>query len=313
MTTDLSNNLVFVTGYQGFLGSRLVDLLTANGANVIGLKFHGYPNEIDHDSSIDQEKFYLRRIDEDLSDLLEGPAHRGYKKTCYHFAGLASPLDCQRHPEEAYKSNVLLTQTVIEFCHSSHIDKLIYPSTGYVYGNQLKSSATENESLKADTVYTSTKLTAESLIQSYATEHELSYLIGRISNVYGNGISTETVTGKIIGCLNNDRPVVMNSLRPTRDFIYVDDVIRAFLSFLLLSPREAGIYNIGTGIPTSIKELAESACEVASVPVSTISSINGDETSDTWLVLDSSKLQNVSDWKPRISLEEGLAKVIKRP
>jgi nucleoside-diphosphate-sugar epimerase len=310
---DFSNQLVFVTGFDGFLGSCLVSVLLEKGVTVIGLSrnFNG-KKEQTYDFS-EHDRFYIKLIDEDIRDLLNDRKLEDLKTACFHFAGNASAIECQNNPEMAYESNVLLTLGVLEYCKSIGINRFIYPSTGYVYGNQLINLADENSPLISHNIYTSTKIAAEALIESYANSYKMSCTIGRISNVFGGEISTETVSGSILNSILIKEKIVLNTVKPVRDFIFIEDVIEAFLAFLVESENSVcNYYNISTGVATSIKKLAEIACKLESLPKSNIISKNLDRYSNTRLVLSNEKIKKTIGWAPKFSIEEGLRIILNK-
>ena len=311
MKFDLSNKLVFVTGFDGFLGFRLVGFLLEKGATVIGLRFNIPGNEERTRKLSANESFYLKSFGENLDDILADSRFKNYQTECFHFAGIASAVECQNNPNSAYKGNVLLTLDVLEYCRLIGVNKFIFPSTGYVYGNRLDEPAGEMNRLISTNVYTSTKIAAEALIESYSNYYDMDCTVGRISNIFGRESSTETVSGKIINCINKKKKVVLNTLKPVRDFIYIDDVINAFLTISTDNKENmCSYYNISTGSPTSINNLAETACRMASLPLSYVVSKKIRQYSDTCLVLDNSKIKKATDWKPEYTLEAGLSEVL---
>ena len=201
MNHKLENYIVFVTGIRGFLGLNLINALLKQGAEVIGLSL-GHINENDIPNNIiKNEKFHFCK-NEKIKNLLNKYNNLDNLQSAFcHFAGISNANYCQNHPFEAYSSNVRLTIRVLEFCKEYGVSKFIYPSTGYVYGNELDMPASEDNQLVSDNIYTASKISAELLIQSYSKKYELVSVVCRISNVFGDGISSQTVTGKIIDCV----------------------------------------------------------------------------------------------------------------
>jgi nucleoside-diphosphate-sugar epimerase len=315
MNCDLSDRVVLVTGYDGFLGSELVNGLLDRGATVIGLQLkvsgRGSSRESRRRDFSYCDRFHVHSLDTGIGGLLGDAKFRDLNSACFHFAGNPSAGKCQDNPTLAYESNVLLTFDVIDFCRAAGVRKFVFPSTGYVYGNHLKRPAEETDRLLSCNVYTSTKIAAESLIEGYANYYDMDCTIGRISNVYGSGSQPETVTGKIIGCAVGKERIELDSTGPVRDFIHTKDVVGAFLAILRTdnTPRCA-YYNISTGVATSIRELAETACRVASLPLEYVVSRGVKQFSDTWLVLDNRKIRGATGWEPEFSVETGLREIL---
>lgn len=311
MNIDFSNYLFFVTGFNGFLGSHLVDVLLKKKATVVGLHLRSMNRNSREKDLRMHENFHIKRVDESTEALFTEKGQDREKVVCFHFAGNASALECQKNPKLAYDSNVQLTLRVLEYCRSIGVCRFIYPSTGYVYGNQLTEPAYESNRLISTNIYTSTKIAAEALIESYAHYYSFDCMIGRVSNVYGKESSYETVSGCIIKSVINGDPIVLNTLKPVRDFIFIDDVIDGFLTILKKEKkRTCSYFNISTGTATSIQKLAETACKIASLPKKNIVTKKLDQFSNTELVLSCEKLKNAFNWEPMFSIEDGLSRIL---
>jgi len=310
MNDKLENYIVFVTGIRGFLGLNLINALLKQGAEVIGLSL-GYINENDIPNNIiKNEKFHFCKNEKNIKNLLNKYNLNNFQSAFCHFAGISNANYCQNHPFEAYSSNVRLTIRVLEFCKEYGVSKFIYPSTGYVYGNELDMPASENNQLVSDNIYTASKISAESLIQSYSKKYELVSVVCRISNVFGDGISSQTVTGKIIDCVKKNDKIRLRTLKPIRDFIYIDDVINSFL-LLIISENKINYncYNLSTGRPISIKDLATIACEVFSISKDNIIIDKTRNYPDSYLVLDNEKFKKTFNWIPMFDLKSGMLKI----
>lgn len=311
MTIDFSSALILVTGYSGFLGSHLIDVLLEKGAEVVGLQLRPEKKERGPGTIDRHPDFFYQRAGESPGDIFTEKCSGKKITACFHFAGNASAAGCQQNPRLAYEDNVLLTLQVLDYCRLAGIKKFIYPSTGYVYGNCLEKPAIETNRLISTNIYTATKIAAETLIESYGHCHGFDCRIGRVSNVYGKESSYETVTGNIIMSALKRNSIVLNTLKPVRDFIFIDDVIGGFLAFLENEKNQGcTYYNISTGIATSIQTLAETACELANLSKDIIVTKNREQFSDTKLVLDSTKLRSELNWEPRFTIKEGLSKIL---
>jgi len=311
MSFDLSNYLAFVSGFNGFLGSSVVNALLINGVTVVGLKLKASEEINSTHKFYRHAKFMVKAIDEDFDWILNDETLNQNLRVCFHFAGEPSGEKCQKHPEEAYHNNVILTLKILEFCRSKGINKFIYPSTGYVYGDNLDKPGKEENQRFSSNIYTATKIAAESLIESYSYYYNMDCIIARLSNVYGKNSTEETIAGKIIKSVLKQEKIIINSIKPIRDFIYINDVIDGFLILFEKEKNSTCAYfNISTGIATSIKELAETACKLVGLPSNFIISRNIEQYSDTKLVLSRDKMKAVFNWDPKFSIEEGLSEII---
>ncbi len=311
MNVDFSDSLILVSGFTGFLGSNLTAALLEKGANVVGLQLRPGDKTDRPEAFARYANFHYKIADQNLEMFLARREWNAKHKAFFHFAGNASAADCQENPRAAYESNVQLTLQALECCRSTGVKAFIYPSTGYVYGNHLKNPATENNRLISTNIYTATKIAAEALIESYAHYHGFNCIIGRISNVYGSESSFETVTGNIIKSALLSDPIVLNTLKPVRDFIFIDDVINGFLAFIdRRDKKSCSYYNISTGKATSIRELAEAACDVFCLPKNNVITRNIEQYADTRLVLNCEKLKKEFGWQPAHSIKSGLQKIL---
>ena len=311
---NLDQYKIVVTGAAGFLGNRLVHALLKNGSFVIGIDFHNpSAKAVKYFKNYEQFRFIcgdvFKKSDEAIN-LLKSDKRR--KDAIFHLAGLANVKECEENPSQAFKSNVDLTYHVLEFCRLNGIKKFLFPSTGLVYGDHLKHPATEEDPTHPKNLYVSTKVSAEALIQGYAESYGLTCMIARLGNVYGPGGNLDSVIGTLLSQVENGQDISARDLVPVRDFIYIDDVVEGLLH-LLISNDEPGssIVNLSTGVGTSIQKLAETVCQIAYIPTDEIQSQNVSKDSESFLVLNNDLLIEMTEWKPKYSLVEGLSILLK--
>ena len=145
------------------------------------------------------------------------------------------------------------------------------------------------------------------LIKSLFEEYTLQNngIVVRLSNVYGPGMSKANVISDILNQLLSNGPVIVNSLNPIRDYIFIDDVIKA-LNKLSIG-KTKGVYNIGSGKGTSVRQLITLCLRLIG---SEKKIFERNKTSYSYNVLDISKAKKILKWEPRVSLLEGLSKMI---
>jgi len=157
--------------------------------------------------------------------------------TIYHLAAQTSVQKSFEDPEQDLKDNVLTTLNVLKHC-----DKIIFTSSAVVYGDKL--NACETDPTNPQSPYAISKLTAE----QYIINSGIPYVILRLGNIYGRNDNKGVIKalkegGNIHGDGNN-----------TRDYVYIDDVVNALVA---AKDWENGTYNIGTGITTSVNQIAD--------------------------------------------------------
>ena len=312
-TGNLSEYKILVTGASGFLGRQLVKTLLANRASVVGIDCNPLPESYDRAIKNKSFRFVLGnfrdKADEALSQFISFKKKKG---AVFHMAGMAHTGECRKNPIRAFESNVSLTVQVLDFCEKNNIKRFVFPSTGLVYSNQLGRPANEEDVPIAQNIYSAAKLSAELMIQGYANSFELNCIIARLSNVYDSGVHSDTVVGTILKQLKQGEKIIVHNLAPVRDFIYIDDVIEGLIRlFISLDKPGCHIVNLSTGIGSSIQELAETACRIASISVNIAQSKNEQTSLKSMLVLNNSLLIKITGWRPKYTLSEGLRLILK--
>ncbi len=134
----------------------------------------------------------------------------------------------------------------------NHCQKLVYISSAAVFGNQYKYPVSEDEKANPMDGYGKFKFSCE----SYIKNNLQNYLIVRPSNVYGAGMNSETVIGDYLSQYQQGKKTInLKKAYPIRDFIFIEDFVDGLLKLVLKNFE--GVYNISSGTPTSIKDLAD--------------------------------------------------------
>jgi UDP-glucose 4-epimerase len=261
---------LIVTGGNGFIGRHLVKkLLGTNHCSIILIANRSNADRGLHESL--PLKFYTADIRdrETISQIFRDER----VDTCIHLAAKISVADSIQNPDETMDTNVKGTLNVLEACYESQVSNFVFASSAAVYGDVKELPISENQTLRPLSPYGSSKMLAEQSVALYQKQNKIKNTISlRIFNVYGEGQATEAdVISKFAKKLMSGQvPVIHGNGMQTRDFISVADVTDAFLlSIRAMEESESNIsnnnsktplpfvYNIGTGTPTSIKELAK--------------------------------------------------------
>jgi len=300
---DLSHVTAVVTGAAGFLGAALTGRLAAASARVIGIDVS------EGAASCAGEGIRLDVLDADalcaaFVGLLGDDAPSA---VVIHLMGRGHVGACRDDPRAAVALNVLGTTNVLEACREAGVRRIVFPSSALVYRLPARSPIGEDAPVEPRSVYAATKLACEALLQAYAIERGLSCTVARLGNVYGHGAARDSVASIILRQAAGGGPVVVESLAPVRDFIYRDDVVSGLMA--LVARTEASgfrLVNLSSGIPTSIRELAETACTLAGLQTKpTERSSNPDAARDR-VVLSVKRITEFAGWTPSFSLEAGL-------
>ena len=296
---------VLVTGGAGFIGSHIVDKLIEEGHDVVIVDNLSSGNEMNINKNA---KFYRLDIEDPKLESIYQEEQLDY--ITHHAAQKDVRLSVDDPIFDA-KVNILGTINILQNCVKYKVKKVIFASTGgAIYGEQDFFPATEEHPQRPISPYGITKLVAEHYLFYYKTIHGLDYASLRYSNVYGPRQDPYGEAGVVAifvqNMLNGQEPVINGDGEQTRDFVYIEDVVRANIAALSDDIQET-VFNIGTGIEISInqifdhlKQLINPALQKKYGP-----SKQGEQMRS---VIDYSKAEKVLGWKPHVPLPEGLKK-----
>jgi nucleoside-diphosphate-sugar epimerase len=275
---------ILVTGASGFVGRRLVEALRRRGETVVT------------HSSRDGDLARMRPQARDVRHV-------------YHLAAKTYVPDSWIRPQEFYEVNVLGTVNVLEYCRENGASLTLVSS--YVYGRPERLPIPEDHPLRAFNPYGHSKLLAEQTAQFYRENYGARVTIVRPFNLYGPGQPDQFLIPTLIRQALSPAPdaIAVADLRPKRDYIYVDDLVD--LLILAGAESEPGVYNAGTGVSTSVQEVAECIVALAGAnkPVVSRQEERPNEVLDT--VADITRARTHLGWQPTVGLREGLARIIR--
>lgn len=291
-----------VTGGAGFIGSYLAKEITKQGHTpiIIDNLFRGKLENLDPIKDYEFYKIDIRdyqKLEDTLKDV-DG---------IFHEAALTDVQESFTKQDEYVDVNVKGTENIFKIAKEFDI-KVVYASSSSVYGNPEKIPITEDSKRKPINPYGNTKLEDEFLAEKY-TKEGVSIIGLRYFNVYGKGQtgSYAGVITKFINQLKEKRsPIIFGSGIQVRDFIFVEDIARANIS-AMKSPAKAGFFNIGTGITTSIKQLAEQMITLSGLELKPQHEkpLEGDVYSSQ---ADTRLSKTVLGWEYTVQLSDGLKK-----
>lgn len=294
-----------VTGGIGFVGSHLVKHLVSKGHNVavIDNQTNGRMSNLEEI----KEKLSIIKLDildfDDLKNSLQN------MDGIFHQAALTSVSESYKKTSEYENVNIKGTENIFKIGKEFGI-KVVYASSASVYGDTDKIPTQEDCTRKPINPYGITKLEAEYLAEKYYKLN--SKIVGlRYFNVYGVG-QTSSYAGvitKFLENLSNDKsPVVFGDGSQFRDFIFVKDVAEANLT-AMNSTITQGFFNVGTGIPTTIKDLAYLMIKIFKKDIEPIFD-KLPEGDVKFSLADNTLAQKMFGWKYVTSMEEGLRTLV---
>jgi len=308
---SLDGKKVVVIGGAGFIGSHVVEELLDENVEKITV----YDNLTR--GGKDNLEFALRNprvelFEGDIThiDVLDAALHGA--DYVFHLAALWL-LHCYEYPRAAFQVNIEGTFNVLDACVRNGVKKLIYSSSASVYGDALNTPMTEDHPYNNRTFYGATKIAGEHMCRAYNERYGLSYVGLRYMNVYGvrqdyHGAYT-AVMMKMLDQIDQGRPlVVYGDGSQTYDFICVSDVARANIC-ALKAPASDSFYNVGRGIGTSIKEMAELLLEITGADVG-IQFEPAGQTFVTQRIGSTKRAEEELEFEAKIELADGLQRLI---
>lgn len=295
---------IFITGIGGFVGSHLARSLVASGHEVGGLLL---PDESTKSLTPVLQELRLFRGNILQNEQLKTVFANFQPEMLFHLAALApvspSLVDPQSYHRVNYEGTVRVAESAQEL---ESLQLFVFPSSSEVYGVQsVQSSFREDKPLQPTNPYSTSKLAAENYLQKLEHSDGFHAAILRFCNTYGRKFDSYVVEYFIMQVLAG-KPLMVKTPNAFRDFLYIDDHVAAYNA--LLETRKPGIYNIGTGKPISIQQLAEKIVyllDSSSEIVTNRIPGNVGRPSD-YLSLDSTKARNVLGWIAKIPLDEGI-------
>ena len=298
-TASAVHGPVFVTGGSGFIGSRLVDRLLADGVPVRCLQLTGDPGSIAAGAEV---------LAGDLSDLDSVEAASAGARLVFHLGGMASAAAAQKDPYGAFRANTLGTQNVMEAARRGGSNRVIMLSTALVYGAPANLPIAEEHPFAPASVYAATKLAGDTLALAYHRNVGLPVNVLRAFNVYGPGQRARAIIPTIVEQAVRGADVRVQDLRPKRDFVYVDDIVDALLA-AAVSPAVGEQLILSSGRAVSVAALVRAAVSIASGSSRAEAQEEDGETGDC-LFGSSERAWNVLGWKPRVDLTAGLERTV---
>jgi NAD dependent epimerase/dehydratase len=259
----------------------------------------------------------LESVDVHLGDIRDVASVRELVEgadVVYHLAALIAIPYSYRSPRSYVETNVLGTLNVLEAARQLATPRVVHTSTSEVYGTARSVPISEDHPLQGQSPYSASKIGADKIAESYQLSFGVPVATLRPFNTYGPRQSSRAVIPTILAQLAAGQSEIhLGDVRPTRDFTFVEDTVRAFTA-VADAPLEAVVgrtFNAGTGVEISIGDLVAMIARAAGREVAVVEDAerlrpSGSEVMR--LVCDSSRLIEATGWKPTMSLADGLAR-----
>jgi UDP-glucose 4-epimerase len=292
-----------VTGGAGFIGSHVVEALLSRGDEV---------TVVDDLSRGMRENVPVgvRVVERDIRDGVADAFADARPEVCFHLAAQVDVRVSVERPTKDAGVNVLGTVEVLEAARS-HDAQVVFSSTGGAIYGECDGPAPEGSGRRPLAPYGVSKLAGEEYLAAYNRLHGTRHVSLRYGNVYGPRQDPHGEAGVVaifFGRLaEGERSRIFGDGRQTRDYVYAGDVARATLA---AAGHDGGVFNVGTGVETSVLELYELCRRVAG------SSLEPDRAHARLSelqrsVLDVSRAAEELGWRPEVPLEDGLRRTWK--
>lgn len=314
---DLTNKKILVIGGAGFIGSFVVsELLKEDVAEVVVYDNFARGKKEYLTEQLKDPRCSIFPIGGDIRDIdILDTAMKG-KDYVISLAAMWL-LHCKDYPRTAFEVNIAGTFNVFEACVKNNIKKLIWSSSASVYGDAVELPMTESHPFNNKNFYGATKIAGEAMATAFNDRYGLKVIGLRYMNVYGpHQDQTAAYTGVVPIMLNkieaNESPVINGDGSQAYDFIYVEDVARCNVD-ALKSDTAFGMYNVGTEVQTSIRELCDLILELKKSDLKvTYKPYSADDARAMVQnrIGSRQKAENELGFKYRYELQEGLQKLI---
>ena len=309
--TSLKGSRVLVTGGAGHIGSHVVDAILAEGASRVVV----YDNFAEGNLRNLKLALETDRVDVVTRDIRDYEDLETSMKGCdfvFHTASIML-LEARVFPRKAIETNITGTFNVLQAAAKHGVHKVVFSSTGSVYGEPRYLPMDENHPYNNETIYGATKIAGEQLCRNFQREHKLAFAALRYFNVYGTRQHIKGAYAQIVprwyDLMTNGQPItIFGDGSQTMDMTYVEDVARANV-LAAKADVSADFFNVGTGTATSVKHVFDYLKELVSYDLQPIF-----QECDVNLVkrrqCSTEKAERVLGFKAQVSVPEGLEKYV---
>lgn len=306
----MSDRTVFFTGGAGFVGLAVVPMLLDRGykVRIFDNMFRGDRDAVARLAATGD----VELIDQDVR--YGGAVHQAMKGCSHviHFAAV-SINKSQSDPYESMDINMIGNHNVIAAAADHGVRRLVFASSASVYGDPKKLPMHEDDELSPLTPYCISKRAGEDLLGFYQRRADLSWIALRFFNVYGPGQKTTAYYTSVINHFvdrlrRGEAPVIDGNGEQSMDFIHVHDIARA--TVLALEADQANLpINVGTGIDTSIAELARILIDAVGTDVEPV--FNPRDVLVSRRAADITRAREVLGFEPTIAVRDGMTDLVR--
>lgn len=302
---------ILVTGADGFIGSHLVEHLVKTGCDVKAFVYYNSFNSWGWLDTVDGD--ILKNIEVFSGDIRDSNGVRTAMKGCdvvMHLAALIAIPYSYHSPDTYVDTNIKGTLNIVQAARELGIERVVHTSTSEVYGTARFVPITEVHPLQGQSPYSASKIGADQIAQSFFHSFETPVTTIRPFNTYGPRQSARAVIPTIITQIASGLDKVkLGVIHPTRDFNYVQDTVRGFVSVAECDAALGKVLNVGSNYEISVGHTAKLIAELMGRKVEFTSDEQrlrpaGSEVERLWA--DNTLVRELAGWTPEFQGVEGL-------
>jgi UDP-glucose 4-epimerase len=300
---------VIITGGAGFIGQNVVKLLIKDGHDVFVLDNYSTGSRDNH---IPDARYFEADVTnpDELGKVMTSLVRYGPVDGVIHLAAKASIVPSIEHPEAYFATNVDGTANVLHAAYRAGVKKFIYAASGSCYGIPREIPTGEGCPVDPLYPYALTKYLAERYALGFCRTYGIACVSLRLFNVFGPRMCLTGGYGGLFSAIlpqkfNGTEVITIGDGEQSRDFVYVEDVARAFKLASEFGPA-GSVFNIGTGRPVSVNEILK-LLEIQDSQVFRMPDRPGEPRKTQ---ADISRIQRRLGWSPTVSFEEGLKAMV---
>ncbi len=305
-----------MTGSTGLVGCCLVKTLIKLKAQVVAFIRDPNPQSDLYRSGDDRQIEVVQGALEDFNSV-ERSINENEIDTVFHLGAQAIVGTAWRNPLSTFESNIRGTYNLLEACrrHAGLVKRVVIASSDKAYGSSDILPYTEDMPLAGKHPYDVSKSCTDLISLTYHHTYSLPVAVARCGNIFGAGDLNwnRLIPGTIRSYLSNQSPVIRSDGKFTRDYIYVEDVVEAYLALaenLHRSDVRGEAFNFAPNSPNTVIEIVTAIQSLMNCPGLAPKILNMATAEIRDQSLSYEKAQRILKWKPRFSLEEGLKKTI---
>jgi UDP-glucose 4-epimerase len=306
---------ILVTGAAGFVGSNFCERMVNAGHSVMGID-NLSTGEIPFIKDLclrDNFNIHFTDIVKDQDELTYLMSRK--IDMVYHFAANADVRHGLEHPYKDLEQNTIGTLNVLEAMRKNNVHKIMFASTGSIYGNAETPTIEDTPLPIQKSLYGASKLAAEGLIQAYCEAYEMESYIFRFVSLLGQRYSHGHVFDFVKALLENPSELhILGNGNQYKSYLHISDCIEGILTCVENSYYDVNIFNLGQDYGIIVKESAAIICD--EMNVNPVIYVQDKHQTQGWIgdipriLLDTTRAQQMG-WKPKYSIEESIRETVR--